>query len=155
MKKYMNDKDRALEAQTLSLAHMVAHLAGLELYNTLPILPQEFAQFLIAPQSHIMIVPATSANGNDRRKVEDAMRIARCDAIIVRIIPQVVGARKILFEIGRDGLVPVWFPEYTSRCVEGDFFLQPSVDPNGPLFKLTRKGLMSSNDFAGIRWDGW
>ena len=155
MKKYMNDNDRALEAQTLSLARMVAHLADLELYTTLPILPQEFAQYLIAPESHIMIVPATLANGNDRRKVENAMRIARCDAIVVRIVPQAGGAKKILFEIGRDGLVPVWFPEYTSRGVEGDLFFQPAIDPNGPLFKLTKKGLMSSNDFAGIRWDGW
>lgn len=83
------------------------------------------------------------------------MRIAHCDAIMVRIVPQGGGARKAIFEIGRDGLVPVWFSEYTSRGVGGELFFQPTVDPDGPLFKLTNKGLMSSSDFAGIRWDGW
>lgn len=39
MKKYMNDHDRALEAQTLSIARMVAHLANLELDTKIPILP--------------------------------------------------------------------------------------------------------------------
>lgn len=155
MKKYMTDKDRALEAQTLSLARMVAHLANLELDTRAPILPLEFSDYLIAPDAHAVIVPATLANRNDRRKVENVMRITRCDAIMVRIVPQAGGSRKILFEIGRDGLVPVWFSAYTSRAVGGELFFQPTVDPDGPLFKLSPKGLMSSSDFAGIRWDGW
>lgn len=155
MKKYMNDNDRKLEAQTLSLARMVAHLANLELDTRVPILPPEFADYLTAPDAHVVIVSATLANGNDRPKVENVMRMARCDAIMVRVVPQAGGTRKILFEIGRDGLIPVWFSDYTSRAVDGELFFQPTVDPDGPLFKLSPKGLMCSNDFAGIRWDGW
>jgi len=155
MKKYMNDKDRTLETQALSLARMVAHLADLELDTKIPILPPEFAEYLIAPGAQVIIVPVTLTNGNDRQKVERAMRMSRCDAIMVHVVPQAGGARKIMFEIGRDGRESVWFSEYTSRAADSDLFFQPTVDPNGPLFKLTKKGLMSSSDFAGIRWDEW
>ena len=155
MKKYMTEKDRAIEAETLGFAHMVAHTAGLELDTRLPILPPQFEQFLIAPEAQVIIVPSTLTNGHNRRKVEDAMRMSRCDAIMVQIVPQVGGQRKIMFEIGRDGLVPVWFSEYSSRIVDGDLFFLPSLDPTrSPLFKLTKKGLMSSNDFDGMRFDG-
>lgn len=156
MKKYMNEKDRAEEAETLGLARMVTHIAGLELDTKIPILPPEFAQYLIAPEAQVIIVPSTLANGNNRRKVENAMRISRCDAIMVHVIPQVGGPRKIMFTIARDGLVPVWFSEYSSRVVDGDLFFLPSLDPaKSPLFKLTKKGLMSSNDFEGMRIEGW
>jgi hypothetical protein len=155
MKKYMNEKDRAIEAETLGFARMVAHIADLELDTKIPILPSQFEQFLIAPVAQVIIVPSTLANGHNRRKVEDAMCMSCCDAIMVQIVPQ-VGGRKIMFEIGRDGLVPVWFSEYSSRIVDGDLFFLPSIDPtSAPLFKLTKKGLMSSNDFDGMRFDGW
>lgn len=155
MKKYMTDKDRAEEAATLRTANMVAHIAGLELDTKIPILPPEFAQYLIAPDAQVIIVPSTIANGNDRRKVENVMRIARCDAVVVHIVPQVGGPRKIMFAIARDGLVPVWFPEYSSRVVDGGLYFIPIADPLGPLFKLTNKGLMSSSDFDGMRFDGY
>ena len=156
MKKYMNENDRKMEAETLGFAHMVAHIAGLELDTRLPILPPQFEQFLIAPEAQVIIVPSTLANGHNRRNVEDAMRMSRCDAIMVQIVPQIGGQRKIMFEIGRDGLVPVWFSEYSSRIVDGDLFFLPSLNPTrAPLFKLTKKGLMSSNDFDGMRLDGY
>lgn len=156
MKKYMNENDRKMEAETLGFARMVAHIAGLELDTQLPILPPQFEQFLIAPAAQVIIVPSTLANGHNRRKVEDAMRMSCCDAIMVQIVPQGGGQRKIMFEIGRDGLVPVWFSEYSSRIVGGDLFFLPSLDPTrAPLFKLTKKGLMSSNDFDGMRFDGY
>lgn len=156
MKKYMNANDLKIEADTLRCARMVAHIAGLELDTGLPILPPQFDQFLIAPEAQVIVVPSTLANGNSRRRVEDAMRISCSDAIIVRIIPLAGGKQKISFEIGRDGLVPVWFAEYSSRVVDGDLFFLPSLDPTlGPLFKLTKKGLMSSADVEGIRFDEW
>lgn len=156
MKKYMTNKDRAEEVATLRTANMVAHIAGLELDTKIPILPPEFHQFLIASEAQVIIVPLTQANGNDRRKVENAMRMSCSDAITVQIVPLAGGKRKISFGIGRDGLVPAWFSEYTSRVVDGDLFLLPSTNPTtAPLFKLTRMGLMSSSDFAGIRSDEW
>lgn len=111
MKKYMTDKDRADEAETVGFALMVAHIAGLELDTRVPILPPAFAQYLIALESYVIIVPATAGIDADRGKVEDVMRMSQCDAIIVYVVPQGSGPRKILFEIGIDGLVPVWHSE--------------------------------------------
>ena len=155
MKKYMTAKDRAEEAEVLRTANMVAHIAGLELDAKIPILPPEFAQYLIAPDAQVIIVPSTAANGNDRRKVENVIRIAKCDAITINIVPQASGPRRVMFTIARDGLVPVWFPEYSSRVVDGDFHFIPIANPLGPLCKLTNQGLMSSADFDGMRLDGY
>ena len=155
MKKYLTAQDRAEEADALRTANMVAHIAGLELDAKIPILPPEFAQYLIAPDAQVIIVPSTIANGNDRRKVENVMRIAKCDAIMVNIVPQASGPRRIIFTIARDGLVPVWFPEYSSRVVDGGLYFIPIANPLGQLFKLTNRGLMSSADFDGMRFDGY
>lgn len=155
MKKYMTAQDRAEEAEVLRTANMVAHIAGLKLDTKIPILPPKFAQYLIAPDAQVIIVPATQANGNDRRKVENVMCIAKCDAIMINIVPQASGPRRIIFTIARDGLVPVWFPEYSSRIVDGGLYFIPIANPLGPLFKLTNKGLMSSSDFDGMRFDGY
>lgn len=56
MKKYMTAQDRAEEAEALRTANMVAHIAGLELDAKIPILPPEFAQYLIAPDAQVIIV---------------------------------------------------------------------------------------------------
>ena len=134
---------------------MVAHIAGLELDTRVPILPSAFAQYLIAPESYVIIVPATAGIDADRGKVEDVMRMSQCDAIIVYVVRQGSGPRKILFEIGIDGLVSVWHSEYSSRIVDGDLFFMPGQDPGGPLFKLTKQGLKSSADFDGMRFNGY
>ena len=155
MKKYMTDKDRADEAETVRLALMIAHIAGLELDTKVPILPPEFARYLIAPESYVIIVPATVGINADRRKVENVMCMSQCDAIIVNIVPQAAGLRKIMFDIGIDGLTPVWHSEYCSRVVDGGLFFVPGRDPSGPLFKLTKQGLKSSEDFDGMRFNGY
>ncbi|OWR00173.1 hypothetical protein CDQ91_05220 [Sphingopyxis witflariensis] len=155
MKKYLTDKDRAEEADALRIALAIIRKVGLELDTKLPVLPPDFAQFLIAPQAYLLIVPSTTATRADRRKVEAAMCMARCDAIIISLVPQISGPRKILFEIGIDGLTPVWHSEYVSRGVDGGLYFVPGHDPSGPLFKLTKQGLKSSADFGGIRFSGY
>jgi hypothetical protein len=155
MKKYMTAEHRAEEAATVRIANIVAHIAGLDLDTRIPILPPEFSQYLIASDAQVLIVPATVANGNGRSMVEKAMRMAKCDAVMVHIIPGGNGSRGIMFTIARDGRVPVWFPEYSSRVVDGGFFFMPVANPLGPLFKLTNKGLMSSSDFDGLHFDGY
>lgn len=155
MKKYMTDKDRAAEADALRTALMVAHIGGLELDTNVPIPPAEFARYLIAPASYVIIVPATAEANEDRQKIEKVMCMSQCDAIVMHIIPKAGGPRKIMFEIGIDGLVPVWHSEYSSRIVDGDLFFVPDGDPGGPLFKLTKQGLKSSADFDGMRFNGY
>jgi hypothetical protein len=155
MKKYMTAEDRAEEAATVRIANMVAHIAGLDLDTKIPILPSEFSQYLIGSNAQVLIVPDPVWNGDGRWKVEKAMRMAKCDAVMVHIIPGGSGSRSIMFTIARDGRVPVWFPEYSSRVVDGRLYFMPIADPAGPLFKLTNKGLMSSSDFDGIRFDGY
>lgn len=155
MKKYMTAQDKAEEAATVRIANMVVQTAGLELDAKIPILPPEFAQFLIAPHAQLLIVPSTVANGNGQRKVEYAMRMAQCDAVMVHIVPGGNGSQSVMFTIARGGRVPAWFPEYSSRVLDRALYFMPVVDQVRPLFKLTNKGLMMSSGLDGMHFDGY
>lgn len=153
MQKYMTAKDRAEEAATMRIANMIAQIANLELDRKIPILPPAFAQFLIAPEARLLIVPSTVENGNDQRKVESAMRMAKCDAVMVHIVPGAGGSRDVMFTIARHRRVPGWLPEYASRVLDGALYFTPIFEPFRPLFKLTNKGLLSSSDSDGMNYD--
>lgn len=150
MKKYMTDRDRAEEAETLKIALSIIEIAGLDIDGKIPILPSRFAQYLIAPDAYLLIVPAVTLGDGDRRKVENAMCMAKCDAIVVSVSRPSIGPKKVTLEIGIDGLVPVWHSEYCARIIDGGLYFAPAFDPSGPLFKLTKKGLTASSDFDGV-----
>ncbi|KTE17795.1 hypothetical protein [Sphingopyxis sp. H115] len=147
MKKYMTAKDRLEEAETLMAALAIVRSAGLELDGKLPVLPPEFVRYLSAPDSFLLVVPSTAAYQDDRPRAANAMRIARCDAVIVRISRPSIGPKKVVIDIGIDGLVPVWHNEYRPCSLDGVLHFVPDHDPGGPIFRLTQKGLISSVDF--------
>src|SRR3546814_1045697 len=53
------------------------------------------------------------------------MQIARCDAVIVRISRPNSGPKKVVVDIGVDGLVPVWHNGYRPCALDGVLFLVP------------------------------
>lgn len=150
MKKYMTDKDRAEEAETLKIALKIIEIAGLNLDSKIPILPPQFARYLIAPDAYLLIVPATTLDGGDRRRIENAMCMSKCDAVVVSVSRPTIGPKKVTLEIGIDGLVPIWHSEYCARVIDGTLYFAPTFDPSKPLFKLTDKGLTASSDFNGV-----
>ncbi|HJS12191.1 hypothetical protein [Sphingopyxis sp.] len=153
MKKYMTAKDRIEEAETLMAALAIVRTAELELDSKLPVLPPEFARYLIAPDAFLLIVPSTVTNGNDRSTVSNAMGLSRCDALIVRVSRPSIGAKKIILDIGIDGLTPVWYHEYRPCSLDGALHFVPDHDPGKPIFRLTPKGLTSSVDFDALQPD--
>ena len=153
MIKYMTAKDRLEEAETLMAALAIVRTAGLELDGKLPVLPPEFARYFIAPNSFMLVVPSTATYQDDRPRVANAMRISRCDALIVQIARPRIGPRKVVVDIGVDGLVPVWYPEYRPCLLDGVLHFVPDHEPGGPIFRLTQKGLMSSVDFDVLQPD--
>ncbi|MEI4509209.1 hypothetical protein WBQ88_15775 [Sphingopyxis sp. CCNWLW253] len=153
MKKYMTAKDRLEEAETLMAALAIVRTAGLELDGKLPVLPPEFARYLIAPDAFLLVVPSTASNGTDRPRVANAMCLSKCDALIVRISRPCDGAKKIILDIGVDGLVPTWHREYRPCLLDGFIHFMPGHDPGGPIFRLTPKGLTSSVDFDVLQPD--
>lgn len=153
MKKYMTAKDRLEEAETLMAALAIVRTAGLELDGKLPVLPPEFARYLSAPDSFLLVVPSTATYHDDRPRVANAMRISRCDAVIVRISRSSIGSKKVILDIGVDGLVPVWYNEYRPCSLDGVLHFVPDHEPGGPIFRLTQKGLMSSVDFDVLQPD--
>lgn len=153
MIKYMTAKDRLEEAETLMAALAIVRTAGLELDGKLPVLPPEFARYIIAPNSFMLVVPSTATYQDDRPRVTNAMRISRCDALIVQIARPRIGPRKVVVDIGVDGLVPVWYPEYRPCLLDGVLHFVPDQEPGGPIFRLTQKGLMSSVDFDVLQPD--
>lgn len=150
MKKYMTAKDRAEEAEILKIALTIIEIAGLNLDSDISMLPRQFAQFLIAPDAYLLIVPAVTLDDGDRRRVENAMCMSKCDAIVVSVSRPSIGPKKVTLEIGIDGLVPVWHSEYCARVIDGALYFAPAFDPAGPLFNLTKKGLTVSSDFDGV-----
>lgn len=153
MKKYMTAKDRLEEAETLMAALAIVRIGGLELDAKLPILPPEFARYLIAPDAFLLVVPSTATNGYDRSKVANAMCLSRCDALIVRISRPSIGAKKMILDVGIDGLTPIWYREYRPCLLDGSIHFVPDHDPGGPIFRLTQKGLTSSVDFDVLQPD--
>ena len=147
MPKYMTAKDRAEEAETLMAALAIVRTAELELDGKIPILPPQFARYLIAPDARLLVVPSTVNSGNDRNSVADAMRISRCDALIVCISRPSVGSLKIILDIGICGLSTVWHHEYRPCLLDGNLHFVPDHDASGPTFRLTPQGLTSSLDF--------
>lgn len=153
MKNHMTAKDRLEEAETLMAALAIVRTAELELGGKLPVPPPEFARYLIAPNSFMIVVPSTGTYQDDRPRVANAMRISRCDAVIVRISRPSIGPKKVILDIGVDGLVPVWYPEYRPCLLDGVLHFVPDHEPGGPIFRLTQKGLMSSVDFDVLQPD--
>lgn len=153
MKKYMTAKDRIEEAETLMAALAIVRTAGLELDGKLPVLPPEFARYLIAPSSFMLVVPSTATCQNDRPRITNAMRISRCDALIVQIARPSIGPKRVVVDIGVDGLVPVWYPEYRPCSLDGVLHFVSDDEPGRPIFKLTQKGLTSSVDFDVLQPD--
>lgn len=151
MPKYMTDAQRAEEAETLMAALTIVRLAGLALDGKLPILPPEFARFLIAPNADLLVVPSTLSDGSDRRKVTAAMRITRCNAMIVRISRPSIGAKKVLLDVGLDGPSPVWHNEYRPCLLGGSLHFVPDYDPTEPIFRLTKGGLVASVKVEDLR----
>jgi hypothetical protein len=147
MKKYMNDKDRAEEAETLEIALKIIEIAGLDLDAKIPILPRQFARFLIAPDSYLLIVPAATLDDGDRKRVENAMCMAKCDAIVVTVSRPSVGPKRVILHLAIDGLVPVWHAEYCAQMIDGTLYFAPAYEQTGPIFRLTAKGLTASTDF--------
>lgn len=153
MKKYMTAKDRLEEAETLMAALAIVRAGGLGLDGKLPVLPPEFARYLIAPSSFMLVIPSTATYEDDRPKVANAMRISRCDAVIVRISRPSMGSKKVVADIGIDGLTPVWYNEYRPCSLDAVLHFVPDCDPRGPIFRLTQKGLTSSVDFDMLQPD--
>lgn len=153
MKKYMTAKDRLEEAETLMAALAIVRTAGLGLDGKLPVLPPEFARYLSAPDSFMLIVPSTATHQDDRPRVANAMRKSRCDAVIVRISRPRIGPKKVVVDIGIDGLTPVWYNEYRPCSLDGVMHFVPDYEQGGPIFRLTQKGLMSSVDFDVLQPD--
>lgn len=151
MKKYMTEKDRAEQAEVLRITMLVAKMAGLELDTKVSILPPQYARYLIAHESEVILIPSTPAEDDDRDKIEVVMRMTLCDAVVVNLAPTNDGRRKPVFEIAFYGSALRWYSDYGSRLVDGELFFTPRSDADGPLFKLTQKGLQSSIDFAGMR----
>ncbi|MDO9362958.1 MAG: hypothetical protein Q7T60_08540 [Sphingopyxis sp.] len=147
MPKYMTVKDRAEEAETLVAALAIVRTAELELDGKIPILPPQFARYLIAPAARLLVVPSTENSGNDRHTVANAMRISRCDALVVCISRPSVGSLKVILDIGVCGLSTVWHHEYRPCLLDGTLHFVPDHDASGPIFKLTQTGLTSSLDF--------
>ena len=150
MKKYMTAKDRAEEAEILKIALTIIEIAGLDLDSDISMLPRQFAQFLIAPDAYLLIVPAVTLDDADRRRVENAMCMSKCDAIVVSVSRPSIGPKKVTLEIGIDGLAPVWQSEDCARLIDGALYFAPAFDPAGPLFKPTKKGLTASSDLEGV-----
>lgn len=144
MSKYKTDADRAEEAETLMATLAIVRLAELELDGKLAVLPPEFASFLIAPHADLLLVPSTTTNGSDRSKVTAAMRLTRCNALIVRISRLAGGAQKVLMDVGLDGRECVWHQEYRACLLDGVLHCAPDHDASGPIFRLTSKGLVAS-----------
>lgn len=153
MPKYMTAKDRLEEAETLMAALSIIRIAGLELDRRLPILPPEFARYLIAPDASLLVVPSTVTNGSDRPKVANAMCLSHCDALIVRISRPSAGTKKVILDIAADGLTPVWYNEYRPSLLDGALYFVPDHDPGRPIFRLTEKGLTASQNFDGLQLD--
>ena len=127
--------------------------AGLALDGKLPVLPPEFARYLIAPDAFLLVVPSTVTNGTDRSRVANAMCLSRCDALIIHISRPSIGPKKVVVDVGIDGLVPIWYCEYRPCSLDGVLHFVPDYDPGGPIFRLTQKGLMASVDFDGLQHD--
>lgn len=144
MNKYMTAKDRLQEAEALTAALGIVRRAGLALDCKIAVLPPEFARYLIAPDAFVLVVPATEANGDDWPNIVNAMRLSRCDALIVRIAQSIIGAKKVILDIGIGGLASSWYREYRPCSLDGVIHLVPDHDAGGPIFKLTQKGLISS-----------
>lgn len=153
MKKYITAQDRIGETETLMAALAIVRTAGLELDGKLPILPPEFARYLIAPDSFMLVVPSAATGQVDRPAVANAMRLSRCDALIVQIARPSIGPKKVVVDVGIDGLVPVWYSEYRPCSLDGALHFVPDHDPGQPVFKLTKKGLTSSVDFDVLQLD--
>lgn len=153
MPKYMTAADRVEEAETLMAALAIVRIAGLELDRMLPILPPEFSRFLIAPSAYLLIVPSTMATESERLKVENAMCMLRSDALIVSILRPSIGPKNMTLAIGIHGRVPIWHWEYRPCMLAGSLHFVPDLDPSGPIFKLTKKGLLSSGNFEVLQCD--
>ncbi len=98
------------------------------------LIPEDERNALIEPEARLLIVPSTVENGNDQRKVESAMRMAKCDAVMVHIVPGAGGSRDVMFTIARHRCVPGWLPEYASRVLDGALYFTPIFEPFRPLF---------------------
>jgi len=153
MSKYMTAKDRIEEAETLAAALAIVRTGSLELDGKIPILPPQFARYLVAANAFLLVVPSTETNGSDRHRVENAMCLSRCDALIVRISRPSIGPKKVICDVGIDGLTPVWYHEYRPCSLDGVLHFVPEHDPGGPIFRLTQKGLKASVDFDGLQPD--
>lgn len=153
MPKYMTDAARAEEAETLMAALAIVRHAALELDGKLPILPPAFARFLIAPKADLLIVPSITADGSDRQQVAAAMRMTRCNALIVRISRPSVEAKKVTLDIGLDGRECAWHEEYRACLLDGLLHFAPDHDPSGPVFKPTTDGLKASMRFNCLQSD--
>ena len=153
MPKYMTAKDRAEQAETLIAALGIIRITSLELDGKIPILPPEFARYLISPDASLLVVPSTVTNGTDRSRVANAMCLSRCDALIIRISRPSTGPKKVVVDVGIDGLVPTWYCEYRPCSLDGVLHFLPDHEPGGPIFKLTQKGLTASVDFDVVQPD--
>ena len=147
MTKYMTAKDRLHETEALMAALGIVRRAGLALDCKIAVLPPEFARYLIAPDAFVLVAPATEANSDDWPNIVNAMRLSRCDALIVRIGQSIIGAKKVVLDIGINGLTSTWYHEYRPCTLDGVLHFVPDHDTGGPIFKLTQKGLTSSVEF--------
>ena len=150
MPKYPNAIDRAEEMETLRAALAIVRNAGIELDEKVPILSAKCANYLIAADADLLIVPAKPSAVGDHHAVEDIMGLSRCDALMVYVARTGVAANRVIVDIGIHGLVPVWFREYRPRLIEGVLHFVPDHDASGPAFKLTRHGLKQAADFDAL-----
>ena len=146
MPKYLTSTDRVDAAETLTAALVIAQSAGLQLDRRLPVLPPRYRDYLIAPGAHLLLVPSMTIDGSDRRDVSAAMRLVRCDALIIRIARPSIGGNRILVDIGLDGVECVWHREYRAHMLESSLYFLPSEGMVGSAFKLTSHGLIVSRE---------
>ena len=146
MPKYLTNSERVEAAETLTAALAIAQRAGLQLDRKLPILPPRYRDYLIAPSAHLLLVPSMTIDGSDRRDVSAAMRLVRCDALIIRISRPSLGGKRILVDIGLDGAECVWHQEYRAHVLESSLHFLPCEGGGGSAFKLTSHGLVVSRE---------
>lgn len=150
MSKYPTATERAEEMETLMAALAIIQVAELDLDEKPPILPVQCAHYLIAADADLLIVPTKPSAVGDHHIVEDIMCLSRCDALLVRVARPSADEKRVLVDIGIDGLVPVWFREYRPCLIQRALHFVPDQDASKPAFKLTKHGLERAADFDAL-----
>lgn len=117
-------------------------IAELDLDEKPPILPVQCAHYLIAADAYLLIVPTKPSAAGDHHIVEEIMCLSRCDAMMVRVARPSADEKRVLVDIGIDGLVPVWFREYRPCLIQRALHFVPDQDASkfrGALFRVRGK----------------